>query len=386
MHPRTAIPAGLLLGALLGGFVAVFAPADVQLRIREALRGSERGVIGVVVAAPLEPLVEWDIPVVENEHVLRYVDLFEQRQADRMALYLRRSGRYEGMIRAKLRERGMPEDLLYLSMIESGFNPNAYSKAHAAGLWQFIAPTGRIFGLRIDSYVDERRDPERSTDAALAYLSALHARFGSWYLAAAAYNCGENRVARIMREVTGSEHGTDDDFWRIRSRLPRETAEYVPLIVAAALVAKDPERYGLGDVERYLPPPIDSVAVPGGTELSVVARAAGVELSVLKGLNPQLVRSTTPPGAPYEVRMPAGTAERFVVGFEAARTAAAAAPPTRTPARAQPQRARSHRVRAGESLSRIAARHGVSVGAVQRANGMGSRTLIRPGQVLRIPG
>jgi membrane-bound lytic murein transglycosylase D len=385
LQPRSAIPAGLLLGALLGGFVSIFAPADVQLRIRDALKGTERGVIGVAIAAPLEPLVEWDIPVVENEHVRRYVELFEKRQSDRMALYLRRSGRYEGMIRAKLRERGMPEDLLYLSMIESGFNPNAYSKAHAAGLWQFIAPTGRIFGLRIDSHVDERRDPERSTDAALAYLSALHTRFGSWYLAAAAYNCGENRVARIMREVTGSEHGTDDDFWRIRSRLPRETAEYVPLIVAAALVAKDPERYGLGDVERYLPPPVDTVQVPGGTSLAVVARASGVDVAVVKGLNPQLVRAATPPGAPYGVRLPAGTSERFAADFQAARTAAAAAPAP-PPAPARTARARTHRVRSGENLSQIASRHGVSVGAMQRANGMGSRTIIRPGQVLRIPG
>jgi membrane-bound lytic murein transglycosylase D len=385
MNPRTALPAGLLLGALLGVCVAAFASPDAQLRIRDALRGTERGVIGVALAAPLEPLVEWDIPVVDNEHVRRYVELFEQRQADRMALYLRRSGRYEGMIRAKLRERGMPEDLLYLSMIESGFNPVAYSKAHAAGLWQFIAPTGRMFGLRIDGYVDERRDPERSTDAALDYLSSLHRRFGSWYLAAAAYNCGENRVARIMREVTGAERGTDDDFWRIRSRLPRETAEYVPLIVAAALVGKDPERYGLGGVERYLPPPVDTVQVPGGVPLSVVASAAGVELAAVKALNPQLVRVATPPGDPYGVRIPEGTSESFAAEFPA-RLAAAPPAPRPAPAQARPQRARTHRVRAGENLSLIASRHGVSVGAVQRANGMGSRTLIRPGQLIRIPG
>src|SRR5690606_29121840 len=134
--------------------------------------------------------------------------------ADRMALYLKRSGRYEGMIRSKLRERGMPEDLLYLAMVESGFDPNAVSRAQAVGLWQFVAETGRLYGLRIDGWVDERRDPVRSTDAALDYLQTLHDRFGAWNLAAAAYNTGENRVGRVMRQVTGDERGQEDDFWR----------------------------------------------------------------------------------------------------------------------------------------------------------------------------
>src|SRR5690606_26756999 len=160
----------------------------------------------------------------------------------RMALYLKRSGRYEGMIREKLRAKGMPEDLVYLSMVESGFNPNARSKAQAVGLWQFMAATGRMYGLRIDGYVDERRDPERSTDAALSYLKHLDYPFGSWSLAAAAYNSGGNRVARIMREETGTVRGEESDFWRIRSRLPSETREYVPLIFAVALVGKEPHK------------------------------------------------------------------------------------------------------------------------------------------------
>ena len=254
----------------------------------------------------------WDIPVVRNAPVERFIGIFTGRQQDRMALYLKRSGRYEGMIRAKLRERGMPEDLLYLSMIESGFNPTAKSHASAVGLWQFIEDTGERYGLRVDGYVDERKHPEKSTDAALRYLGDLHDQFGSWYLAAAAYNTGEGRVARVMRQVTGKEKGGDADFWRIRGRLPSETREYVPLMVAAALIGKEPEKYGLGGVQRWMPLETDEVQVPAGTRLSLVAEAVGVSENELKRLNPHLVRAMTPPGKKaYAVRVPRGRTERF---------------------------------------------------------------------------
>lgn len=260
------------------------------------------------------PAVTFDLPVVWNESVSRFVTLFEKEQPDRMALYLKRAGRYEGMIRSKLRERGMPEDLLYLSMIESGFNPNAKSTAQAVGLWQFMAPTARGYGLRVDGYVDERRHPEKATDAALRYLEDLYQQFGSWTLAAAAYNSGGGRVARIMREETGAVSGQDSDFWRIRRRLPSETREYVPLIFAATLVGKQPERYGLDRVRRYLPLRTDTVSVPGGTGLSTVAQAIGVAESDVKRLNPHLVRGMTPPGRPFPVMIPDGTAPRFASG------------------------------------------------------------------------
>lgn len=260
------------------------------------------------------PAVTFDLPVVWNESVSRFVTLFEKEQPDRMALYLKRAGRYEGMIRSKLRERGMPEDLLYLSMIESGFNPNAKSTAQAVGLWQFMAPTARGYGLRVDGYVDERRHPEKATDAALRYLEDLYEQFGSWTLAAAAYNSGGGRVARIMREETGAVSGQDSDFWLIRRRLPSETREYVPLIFAATLVGKQPARYGLDRVQRYLPVRTDTVSVAGGTGLSTVAQAIGVAESDVKRLNPHLVRGMTPPGRPFPVLIPDGTAPRFVSG------------------------------------------------------------------------
>src|SRR2546429_1327862 len=148
------------------------------------------------------------------------------------------------MISAKLAERDMPQDLIYLAMIESGFNPTAKSPAKAGGLWQFISETGQRYGLTVNKRVDERNQPEKATDAALSYLSHIHDRFGSWYLAAAAYNTGENRVGRIMRQVTGSEKGTDEDYYRISGLLPKETREYVPMMIAAGRISKDPERYG----------------------------------------------------------------------------------------------------------------------------------------------
>lgn len=371
MDVRSALPAAVLVGLGVGAVgVAVAKPDDpLPPLIRE------------VVAA--DSVTEWDIPVVRNGPVQKFVELFSERQTDRMALYLKRSGQYEGMIRAKLRARGMPEDLLYLSMIESGFNPNARSKAQAVGLWQFIAGTGRDYGLRIDRYVDERRDPERSTDAALSYLHDLHGQFGSWYLAAAAYNSGEGRVGRVMREVTGSERGVEADFWRIRSQLPSETREYVPLMVAAALVAKEPHKYGLGDVERYLPVPSETVLVPGGTELEMVAEAVGVSADAVEELNPHLVRDMTPPGEAYPVRIPEGRGAAFAANFARVKSQA----PTREVrlASAEDASARTHRVKQGESLWTIARRNGTSVAALRQANGLGKRSLIRPGQRLSIP-
>lgn len=393
MELRSALPLSILLGVLIGAGATSLGSADLRLGLFSR----------TVQPVPLdleqpEDEVRWDLPVVWNEPVARFVSLFGEKQTKRMALYLQRSGRYEEMIRAKLRERGMPEDLLYLSMIESGFNPNARSPAHAVGLWQFIAETGRRYGLRIDSYVDERRDPEKSTDAALKYLTYLHNRFGSWYLAAAAYNTGENRVGRIMRELTGSERGDESDFWRIRHRLPRETRDYVPLIVAAALVGKEPRKYGLENVVRLPPLETETVRVPGGTSLAVVAAAAGVTSKEVRTLNPHLIRGMTPPGGRYPVRIPEGRAPLYAANFSRVRAEAAAraaaqqaeqqrlaraqakAKPTRTTAR------RVHRVRQGESLSVIARRHGTSVAAIQRANNLGRRTTIRAGQTLRIPG
>lgn len=308
MELRTAFPIAVVFGVLLGtGVVAVETAASAD--------GSPAPIAALAVAQLASVPVRWDIPVEWNASVERFVTLFSGAQSERMALYLKRSGRYEGMIRTKLREQGMPEDLLYLSMIESGFNPNARSSAQAVGLWQFMAGTARDYGLRVDAYVDERRDPEKSTDAALRYLQDLYRQFGSWNLAAAAYNSGDGTVRRALQATTGSEKGLEADFWRIRRLLPSDTREYVPLIYAAALVGKDPQRYGLGDVERWLPVATDTVAVPGGTDLGVVARAVGASRGELRLLNPHLVRGMTPPGEPYPVQVPDGSSAQFARNF-----------------------------------------------------------------------
>jgi membrane-bound lytic murein transglycosylase D len=185
-----------------------------------------------------------ELALLPHERVDYHITRFSGEKRAEFASYLERKSQYESMIREKLRRRGMPEDLLYLAMIESGFNPQARSLAEARGIWQLIGDTARRYGLRVDEEIDERNDPEKATDAALSYLSYLYNRFGSWYLAAAAYNTGENRVGRIMTEAFGRETGTDEDYYRIWDQLPGETRDFVPAIVAAARIAHDPKRHG----------------------------------------------------------------------------------------------------------------------------------------------
>ncbi|HEX8210657.1 MAG TPA: transglycosylase SLT domain-containing protein [Longimicrobium sp.] len=406
MEFRTAWPVAVLLGSVMGA--AVLATDGPDARNTTALRKS----LFAAEAQAADLSASFDIPVVRNASVLRFVGIFTGSQQDEMALYLKRSGRYEEMIRAKLRARDMPEDLLYLSMIESGFNTNAKSRVSAVGLWQFMAPTARDYGLRVDSYVDERRDPERSTDAALRYLTDLHKQFGAWYLAAAAYNTGQGRVERVMKKVTGRGTGKDGDFWRIRHALPRETREYVPQMVAAALVAKEPHKHGLGNVERWLPLRVDSLDVPGGVELETVAAAIGSTEKELARLNPHLVRKMTPPGKnTFPVRVPRGRASLFAAQFErvkaeaeareVVRLAEAKAAETRraeirraeakraeTRRASRPRtasRARTHTVRRGESLWTVARRNDMTVAQLRRANGMRNTTRLQPGQKLVIP-
>ena len=191
------------------------------------------------VPAPRDVLAELD-----HERVGYHIDRFTGEKRSEFATYLGRKPQYETMIREKLRRRGMPEDLVYLAMVESGFNVEAHSTADAIGIWQLVPDTARRYGLRVDDTVDERRDAEKSTDAALSYLSYLFNRFGSWYLAAAAYNTGENRVGRIMTEATGREMGTDADYYRLWDRWPGETRDFVPAMMAARKIAREPGRFG----------------------------------------------------------------------------------------------------------------------------------------------
>jgi membrane-bound lytic murein transglycosylase D len=233
----------VLAGALAaGGLVAAGSSSPASV-----LGPSAQFVTNAVSDRDLKPVdgsVQWDLANLDHPRVDSWVGRFTSDLKRSFSTYMDRMDSYAGMITTKLAQRGMPQDLIYLAMIESGFNPKAKSPAQASGLWQFIGETGRRYGLTVTRKVDERNDPAKATDAALSYLADLHDRFGSWYLAAAAYNTGENRVGRIMREVTGSERGTDADYYRIAHRLPQETRDYVPKLIAAARIAKDPAKYG----------------------------------------------------------------------------------------------------------------------------------------------
>jgi membrane-bound lytic murein transglycosylase D len=265
----------------------------------------------------------WDLPNLDHERVDFWVNRFttDPDMKAKLSGFLSRSGQYAPMISIKLEERDMPHDLLFLALIESGFDPQAYSSADASGIWQFVAETGRRYGLVVNKEIDERNHPEKSTDAALEYLTELHDRFGSWYLAAAAYNTGENRVGRIMKEETGSERAaSEEDYYRIWDRLPKETRDYVPLMIAAARIAKEPAKYGFEHVVPLEPLAFDEVRVGPHTPLADIARTAGVEASEIRELNPFIKGKRSPKGE-YLVRVPAGAGMKVSEAFGGGGTA-----------------------------------------------------------------
>jgi membrane-bound lytic murein transglycosylase D len=374
--------AGVLVIAYVAGTLRAydrFGARTAKDEVREAARELATAVELGDDDAQIGP--EWDLPNLDHPRIDYWVNRFTTDKRGDFERFLIRSGRYVPMISEKLAERGMPQDLIYLAMIESGFNPSAYSHAHASGLWQFIAETGRRYGLTVNRVVDERNDPIKSTDAALDYLTYLHNRFNSWYLAAAGYNTGENRVGRIMREVTGSEKGRDEDFYRIWNRLPRETRDYVPLMIAAARLSKEPEKHGFGHVEYERPLAFDEVLAPPGTALDAMARAAGVDPREVRRLNPHLRTGRTPTNRSLVVRIPEGTRQTFAANWQRVQ-AEQRVLAQRTPARSAARR--THRVRQGENLTVIARRHGTTVTALRSANNL-RVDRIRAGQTLRIP-
>jgi len=312
---------------------------------------------------------QYEIPLEMNEQVERWVEYFTTGKGrERFTIYLQRAGRYESMIRKRARDAELPEDLLYLAMIESGMNPNAYSRARAVGLWQFIASTGRAYGLEISYWMDERRDPFRATDAAIAHLGDLYERFGSWYLAAAAYNAGPGRVSRGIRR-TGS-----DDFWDLSDArvLRRETRNYVPKLLAAAMIARNAEEYGFGDVEPMPPLEFDVVQVPDATSFDVLADAAEVTEAEIRDLNPHFPRQVTPPDREVDLRVPVGQADIFAANY------------AKVPA-SERVTWLEHRVTRGQTLGAIANRYGTSVTAIRAANNNVSPRRLQIGQRLVIP-
>jgi membrane-bound lytic murein transglycosylase D len=268
-----------------------------------------------------EPTWDMDVRSYETqERVAHYVNMFTGRAKDRIAERLQRGTRYEPMIRAKMKAGGLPEDMYYLALVESGFDPHAYSRAAAVGMWQFMTSTARDMGLRVDRWVDERRDPVRSTGAAVRFIRGLREEFGSLYLAAAAYNGGPGRVSRGLARYADDLEGTpgDDAFFVLAEKdyLRNETREYVPQLIAAALIAKEPARYGM--TLHSLPPfAYDSVIVKGGTPIAAIAKASHAPTRDLLDLNPQLLRGMTPPRENFQVRIPVGAAAGFDSAFAA---------------------------------------------------------------------
>jgi membrane-bound lytic murein transglycosylase D len=329
--------------------------------------------------ADSEEVPTWDIDVASYEthaRVERYVRLFSGPARERIVKQLEAGSRYETMIRTKFREGGLPEDMYYLALVESGYNPHAYSKAAAVGMWQFMVSTARGMGLRVDWWVDERRDPIRSTGAAVRFLRGLRSQFGSLYLAAAAYNGGPGRVARGLSRYDLDGATGDDRYFALAEKgyLRRETREYVPQLIAAALIAKDPARYG---IRIYAQPPFayDSVRVGPQTPLAAIALAAGTSVDAIKDLNPHILRGMTPPGKAIQVRLPVGTAIDFDSAFAALDE--------------------SHRVavkrvvvKKGESLTTIARRAGIRVKDLDPYNPWLARSRTKkasPGQALLVP-
>jgi membrane-bound lytic murein transglycosylase D len=263
----------------------------------------------VELALPDVDLPLADIPLALNSKVEYFISYFQTKGKQSFSRWLSRSSRYIPMMKEILRREGMPEDLVYVAMIESGFHLQARSWANAVGPWQFISDTGRRYSLRIDQWVDERKDPVKATTAAALYLKELYGMFkGDWYLAAAGYNAGENKILRAINMYNTS------DFWEISrgSYLKRETKEYVPKLLAAAIIAKEPARYGFYDI-AYLPPiEFDTVNIPSRTDLELVARLAGTTHETIQELNPDLRHWCTPPNYPdYELKLPKGTRRRF---------------------------------------------------------------------------
>jgi membrane-bound lytic murein transglycosylase D len=343
-----------VIDALLSN--STFAPPEASARTREAVEAD---------------LAAWGtFPIALNSRVLSYVEAFQGSLRPFLTDGLTRAGRYLPMIERVFREEGVPLELAYVPLIESAFKPSAKSRVAAQGVWQFMLPTARDFGLRYDWFIDERSDPEKSTVAAARYLKLLHRIFdGDWALALASYNGGQGRVQRAMRS------SGINDFWSLSNGpgwLPRETREYVPMIMAAMVIARNPLQYGF-ELTPLAPLAYDKVKVPGAVDLRRVAEWADVSLGDIEELNPELRRWTTPVDYPgYELKVPAGrglSLEERLTRVDPSELVAF----------------RRHTVARNETLASIASKHGVKRADVAVANGLSANARLRAGQSLIIP-
>lgn len=310
----------------------------------------------------------YDFPIVINKQVEVYLDRFQNRQKSTFAKWLARSGKYIPMFQKELREAGLPEDLAYLAMIESGFNQRAYSRARAVGLWQFIKSTGKMYNLRIDNYVDERRHAEKSTKAAVAFLSDLYADFGDWHLAVAGYNAGPGKIGRGLKRYKC------DNFWSLAQHkyLRLETKRYVPKLIAAIIIAKNPEKYGFTNINYEAPMAYETLRVGPGLNLDAVALLCGTNSKEIKQLNRELKTGRTPLNKKhYDVQIPVGTKQLAETNLPRLSRVATTGYKT-------------HVIQRGDTISGICRRYNINKTTLLKINNLRNSKLIA-GKHLRIP-
>ncbi|MCL2011693.1 MAG: transglycosylase SLT domain-containing protein [Cystobacterineae bacterium] len=315
----------------------------------------------------------YDIPLEMRPLVASYIAFFQGAGRKWFVRWLGRSTRYVPLMRPILEKAQLPRDTVYLAMIESGFSPHAYSWAHAAGPWQFIPSTGAYYGLKQDFWVDERRDPVKSTQAAARYLAELYRKLGNWYLAWASYNAGETRVRRLM------ERHQSMDFWELSElgNLAKETQHYVPKLIAAALIAKHPEAFGFEREEIAYQPPLefDEVLLDSATDLNLIAKLVGSSLETLQEFNPELLHLYTPPPPPqqpYVLRIPKGTKEPFTEAYAQLSDQ-------------EKRNAKPYAIRKGDTLKKLAAHAKLHMDVLAHFNNLNPQATLYVGQVLFLP-
>ena len=324
-------------------------------------------------------------PMIINKEIVHYIHYYQTAGRKFFKYALSRSERYIPMIKKVFNKLGIPNDLAYLAMIESGFSPTAYSYAGASGMWQFIPSTGRLFGLTTNWWVDERRNPVESTYAAGRYLRDLFNKFGSWYLAAAAYNSGELTIERALSLYPGG------NFWTISQNrpylLPGQTRRYVPKIIAAAIIAKDPENFGFHNIIYKKPIKFKQVNVPFSVNLYALAKCAGISEYTLWHMNQDLLRNATPPNDPgFMLNIPASKYKIFMKNFKHIQKYINQEPQVVDTSYERSENNVYYTVIPGDTLMGIASKYGISLGTLERYNGLNNYSVLRVGERITIPG
>jgi len=376
--PLLLAPSGTEPTEPAAGDLPLGATLDSTLRIDESTPSSPpvvestpgTSLLEVMTTDPLETVEEtldFDVPIMRTRKIDKHIQFFTFHIRDRFELWLSRLERHRPMVEQVFAEFNLPADLIFLSLVESGFNTNAVSRSKAVGPWQFIKSTAKTYGLRVDSWIDERRDPVKSTLAAAQYLRDLYHLFGSWPLAMAAYNAGERRVGRALARAHA------DDYWDLTDTklIKRETKEYVPRFLAATLIAKDPSRYGFL-ISPQPPVEYEEAVLTRPIHLRVAAKAAGVTYEELKALNPELRKDLTPPDPTYRLKVPVGSKDLLLSNL-------ATYPDWKH------VQAKRYQVRRGETLLHIATRHHTPLSAILEANALDKSYKPKPGEWLLIP-